>query len=68
MSWHCYIIECEDGSLYTGITQDLERRFERHKRQSGAKHTAKNEPLEIVWTEEYSTREAAGAREQEIKG
>lgn len=63
-----YIIECADGSLYTGISTDPKRRFEEHRNSSkGAKYTRSHEAVRIVYTEEAEDRSAASKREYEIK-
>lgn len=65
--WVVYIIRCSDGSLYTGITTDLERRFEEHRRGKGAKYFRGREPVEIVYREGLSSRAEASRREARIK-
>ena len=62
-----YVLECGDGSLYTGYTTDLERRLCEHERGDGAKYTRGRTPLEVVHVERYDTRSAAMSREYEIK-
>ena len=62
-----YIIECEDGSLYTGITTDVERRFLEHRKGIGGGYTAAHKPKKIAYTEKRKTRSAALKREAEIK-
>jgi putative endonuclease len=66
--YHLYIIECDDQSLYTGITTDLKRRFEEHKNKKGGHYTSSKKVLKIVYTEEYPDRSSALKREAEIKG
>ena len=65
--WHLYILRCRDGSLYTGITTDVERRLEAHRRGKGAKYTRGRGPLELVYREECGDHSAALKRELEIK-
>ncbi len=66
--WCVYMIESDDGSLYTGITTDLERRFSEHCGQtSGAKYFNGRKPLAVVYREGGHTRSSAGRRECEIK-
>lgn len=48
-SWHLYILKCGDGSLYTGITNDLPHRLEAHRTGKGAKYTRGRGPLELVY-------------------
>ncbi len=68
MSEHfVYILRCADGTLYTGYTTDLERRLEEHNAGEGAKYTRGRTPVELVYTESYSTQSAAMSREYEIK-
>ncbi len=65
--WFVYIIECEKNSLYTGITNDLERRYEQHKRGTGAKFTRAFGAKKIVYHERYRSKSKALRREAEIK-
>ncbi len=72
MSWWVYIIHSDDNSLYTGITTDVERRFQEHCGKTagkfkGAKFFYGRKPLEIVFREECTNRSAASIREYEIK-
>lgn len=65
--WKLYILRCGDGSLYTGITTDVEKRLEVHRSGKGAKYTRGRGPLELVYTEECGTHSDALKRELEIK-
>lgn len=65
--WLVYIIRCSDGSLYTGITTDLQRRFAQHRDKKGAKYFLGREPLEVVYMETCPNRSAASRREAAIK-
>ena len=68
MSWTVYILRCDDGSLYTGITTDLERRFKEHLAgRLGARYFNGRRPLEVAWAEAAVDRSAAQRREAEIK-
>lgn len=68
MSEHyVYVLECSDGSLYTGYTTDPERRVQEHNDGVGAKYTRGRTPVEIVHLEEYETQSEAMSREYEIK-
>lgn len=67
MGWLVYILECGDGSFYTGITNDMERRFKEHSEGKGAKYTRGRSPLKIVYTEDADGRSSASKREIEIK-
>lgn len=63
-----YILRCGDGTLYTGITTDLERRVGQHNRGVGAKYTRGRLPVTPVWWERVPDKSAALRRELEIKG
>ena len=67
MSWLIYIVECRDGSLYTGITNDLQKRINSHNAGVGAKYTAARRPVKLVYREDASSRSAASKREITIK-
>ncbi len=62
-----YILNCHDGSLYTGITNNLERRFAEHKLGKGGHYTSAKGAAKIVYTERRRTRSTALKREAEIK-
>ncbi len=64
---YTYIVKCNDGSLYTGWTNDLEKRLEAHNSGSGAKYTRGRGPVELVYYEEFDTKEEAMSREWHIK-
>ena len=64
---YVYILRCGDGSLYTGITDDVQRRLEMHRSGKGAKYTRGRSPLELVHEEEWETKSQALHREAEIK-
>ncbi|MCX6720078.1 MAG: GIY-YIG nuclease family protein [Candidatus Staskawiczbacteria bacterium] len=65
--WFVYIIKCVDCSLYTGSTNDLEGRFEKHKNGKGAKYTRSHVPEKIVFSEKCDNKIIAQRREREIK-
>ena len=68
MSVHwVYILECDDGSFYTGYTTDVERRVREHDRGEGAKYTRGRTPVELVHRERFDSKSAAMSREYEIK-
>ena len=67
MSHYTYILECADGSLYTGYTPDLEKRVETHNAGKGAKYTRGRRPVKLVYSEKYDTKEEAMRREYQIK-
>ena len=64
--WYVYILECIDGSLYTGATNNLDRRFKEHQKKT-AHYTSYNPPKSIVYTEQFSTRSEALKREAQLK-
>jgi len=65
--WFVYILECQDGSFYTGITDDLKRRFSDHKNGKGGHYTRSHKPRHIVYSEKVATRSDALKREYQIK-
>lgn len=65
--WYLYILRCGDGSLYTGITTDVEKRLQAHRAGKGAKYTRGRGPLELVYSESCGTHSDALKRELEIK-
>ena len=65
--WYVYILECEDGTLYTGVATDVERRFEEHESGMGAKYTRAHKAKKLLYVEKHATRSEAGKREVEIK-
>lgn len=64
---YTYILECCDGSLYTGWTNQLEKRVEQHQTGRGAKYTKAHLPVKLVYYECFSTKEEAMSREWAIK-
>ena len=64
---YTYILRCSDGTLYTGWTNDLNRRFEAHASGKGCKYTRTRLPVELVYHEEFDTKEQAMSREWHIK-
>ena len=62
-----YILKCNDNSLYTGYTVNLERRIEAHNKGLGAKYTRGRLPVEIVYQEVFSSKSEAIKREIELK-
>jgi putative endonuclease len=67
LSWTVYILQCADTTLYTGITNDLEARLDKHTQGKGAKYTRGRGPYEVVFSESYPTKGEALKREFEIK-
>jgi len=69
VSFWIYILKCSDGSYYTGHTDDLDRRIAQHlKGELSTCYTFSRLPLELVFSQEFPTREEALASEQQIKG
>ena len=66
-TWKLYILRCGDGSLYTGITTDVEKRLETHRSGKGAKYTRGRGPLELVYREGCGSHSQALRREAEVK-
>jgi putative endonuclease len=66
--YYLYILECKDGTLYTGITTDVGRRFNEHKNKKGGHYTSAKAVVRVLYTEEHPDRSAASKREAEIKG
>jgi putative endonuclease len=64
---YVYIIECSDGTLYTGWTNNLERRIDMHSNGSGAKYTRGRGPVKLVYNEAFEDKKDAMRREYEIK-
>ncbi len=65
--WTVYILECRDGTLYTGITDDLERRLKAHASGKGAKYTRGRGPLILRYRERHPDKGSALRREAELK-
>ena len=64
---YVYVLECSDGTYYTGYTTDVVRRVDEHDAGEGAKYTRGRTPVELRHVESYETRAAAMSREYEIK-
>ena len=67
MPWHVYILECEDKAFYTGMTNDLERRFKEHCSKT-SHYTGYNPPTRIAYKEVFEFKSNAAKRETQIKG
>ena len=67
MAYYVYMLRCGDGSLYTGYTDDVERRFRVHQSGKGAKYTRSRLPVELVYQEELPDKSAALRRASGIK-
>lgn len=66
-SWFLYILECRDGSLYTGITLELERRLTQHNGGKASRYTRARLPVKMVYTEKCKNRSLALRREWAVK-
>lgn len=66
-NWYVYILRCGDGTLYTGITDDVSARLEAHRSGKGAKYTRGRGPLELVFREKAESHSDAAKREWQIK-
>lgn len=64
---YTYIVECSDGTLYTGWTTNLDNRIKAHNSKTGAKYTRSRTPVKLVYYEEFTTKEEAMSREYHIK-
>lgn len=67
MPWYVYILRCGDGTLYTGITDNVPRRLAAHRSGKGAKYTRGRGPLELVYQEQVPGKSAALKREIALK-
>lgn len=68
MNWYLYIVKCNDGSFYTGITTNIKRRLNEHNLGIGAKSLKAKRPVYLVYSEMYNSQTGAARREKEIKG
>ncbi len=66
--WFIYILRCDDGSFYTGTTNDVERRFHEHRDKKGGRYTKNHKVNEILYFENFITQGEALSRERQIKG
>ena len=66
-TWKLYILRCGDGTLYTGITTDVEKRLEAHRSGKGAKYTRGRSPLELIYREKCGSHSDALKRELTVK-
>jgi predicted GIY-YIG superfamily endonuclease len=67
MTWYVYILLCADNTLYVGHTHDLQSRFDAHQSARGALHTAKHRPVQLIYSEDHSSEQAAICRERQLK-
>ena len=66
--WFVYILLCEDGSLYTGYSNNVEQRFSDHKNGKGGRYTRSHKPVKLLYQEQFDTQSEALKREGQIKG
>lgn len=66
-SWGAYILRCSDGTLYTGVTNDVNRRLREHAAGRASRYTRSRRPLQLVYVEEAAGHAAALRRERAIK-
>ncbi|MGC8856241.1 MAG: GIY-YIG nuclease family protein [Anaerolineae bacterium] len=67
MTCYCYILECADGTYYTGWTTDPQRRLQAHNAGRGARYTRSRRPVRLVYLEPFADRSSAMKRERAIK-
>ncbi|MBI3523290.1 MAG: GIY-YIG nuclease family protein [Betaproteobacteria bacterium] len=67
MAWYLYMIECNDGSIYTGITVDVAARYDAHRSGKGARYTRSHPPRRLLVSIEYADRSAAAKAEVQMK-
>jgi len=67
MAYYCYIVECSDGTYYTGWSTDPQRRLRQHNNGRGARYTRSHRPVRLVYVEECTDRSTAMKRERAIK-
>lgn len=66
--WYVYMVRCRDGTLYTGMTKDLERRVEAHNSgRDGARYTRSRRPVRLVYAQQVESRSAAASLEYHVK-
>jgi len=68
MTGYMYILECSDGTYYTGSTNDLELRLKQHQNGEGANHTKKRLPVKLVYFEVFQRIDEAFFREKQVQG
>ena len=65
--WFIYILLCEDGSFYTGVSNNLKQRFQTHLSGKGGHYTKSHKPVKLIYQEKFNTKSEALKREIEIK-
>lgn len=68
MPFYVYILECSDGTYYTGHTDDLDQRMAQHGDGAGSRYTSKRRPLKLLWATDCQTREEAWELERRLHG
>ena len=66
--WYVYCLRCKDDSIYTGITNDLKQRINRHNQGKGSKYTAYRRPVKLIYQEKHPDKSSALKRESYLKG
>jgi len=65
--WFVYLVRCRDGSIYTGITDDVDARLKKHNQGKGAKYTAQRRPVALLYSEAHPDQTSARKREIRLK-
>ena len=65
--WYVYILECSDLTLYTGISNDVEKRIDTHNKKKGAKYTKTRTPVKLMYQQTFETKSLAAKEEWRIK-
>jgi predicted GIY-YIG superfamily endonuclease len=66
--FHCYMLRCADGTYYVGQTDDIDQRIGQHQAGWVKGYTFKRRPVELVWNDQFQTRDDAKSAERQIKG
>ncbi len=67
MIWYFYLLRCNNNALYSGITNDLKKRIEKHNKGKGAKYTAYNKPVKLEYFEKFKNKSDVIKREIQVK-
>ena len=67
MTWVLYLLECNNGAYYAGITNDLQARFDAHLARKGARYTRANPPVKVIASKPYPDRSSASIAEAQLK-
>lgn len=65
--WYVYMLKCKDGSIYTGISNDVEDRLKEHNSGQGGEYTSTKRPVKLIFQEEHPDKTSARKREEQIK-